>query len=742
MAVFPRIGDRFGRYQIDDQVGQGGMGVVFGATDTAFDRRVALKVVSAQLGDSDEFRIRFDREAAVLARLDSPHVIQIFDYGIEDGCPYLATQYVGGGDLGDLLTARGAMPPQLAARVCAQVADALHDAHLAGIVHRDVKPSNVLLRDADVSELHAYLCDFGIARLANEGLTAPGSVAGTWSYLSPECGRGEFGTPSSDVYALGCLFWACLTGVAPYVGTDVAIAVAHQRSQVRQLVGDDPFTLAANAILARSMAKEPTDRYPDADQLRADLLALTTIPVENVTPGPAEAPAPPGVVPPPPPSSTFPRSAAARSGSTGRTGPGAAAVTAAGPPARRRTGLVVAGAVVAVLLVAGGVVAVTTFGGDDPQPGADPTSSGTPTDDTSGAPERLDEGGPITGDLDGDGLGDVGINYQHPTKKKGVSSTEAITWHSDGSALVDEQSEVIDEDPDKNVLPWSGQLDGDEITDVVALTYIDKQDTVTVTGTTSDGTDIDSSFVYPEKARAYPQGGDVDGDGDDDLLLKVVVPEADSSLILWSELDGSTFAAPETFADLPGDTVEQDVVLGDFDGDQLLDAVVVDSNAGGRAKNRTRTTAEVRSYWGTGSGVEAGPTGTVPANVGARPLAADVDGDEQDELVLGQVRYGNVKIKVAEVSRDRVGRASARGISQAGETAQFTTAYGVADVDGNGFDDIIVVTGGTVVGTAVVQVLTSDGSGLVAKDWATLERPFDAIDGSQEFVDVLGTPPL
>ncbi|MDO9495584.1 MAG: serine/threonine-protein kinase [Nocardioides sp.] len=153
MPLFPRVGDVFGRYRID--------------------RRVALKVVSAALGGSAEFLVRFEREAALLARLNSPHVIAIFDYGERDGCPYLATQYVGGGDLGALIAARGRMPPKLAVEVCAQVADALADAHRAGVVHRDVKPTNVLLRDADTLDLHAYLCDFGIARTDGEGLTAP-----------------------------------------------------------------------------------------------------------------------------------------------------------------------------------------------------------------------------------------------------------------------------------------------------------------------------------------------------------------------------------------------------------------------------------------------------------------------------------------------------------------------------------------------------------------------------------------
>ena len=203
MAQLPRVGDHFGRYLIDNRIGQGGMGVVFGATDTSFDRRVALKVVSAMLGDSPDFRRRFEREASLLARLSSPHVIDIYDYGVQDGCPYIATQFIGGGDLGHLLQSRGAMPPRLAAQVCAQVADALHDAHRAGVVHRDVKPSNVLLRDPDTLDLHAYLCDFGIARTEADGLTVPGSVTGTWSYLSPECGKGASGSPASDIYALG-----------------------------------------------------------------------------------------------------------------------------------------------------------------------------------------------------------------------------------------------------------------------------------------------------------------------------------------------------------------------------------------------------------------------------------------------------------------------------------------------------------------------------------------------------------
>ena len=171
----------------------GGMGVVYAATDTRLDRRVALKLVSGQLAGDPSFVTRFQREAAVLARLDSPHIVAIFDHGEQDGTPYIATQYVGGGDLGALIAGRGALPPQLALRVCAQIAGALADAHRVGVIHRDVKPSNVLLRDPDAAELHAYLCDFGIAQTESEGLTTAGAIAGSWAYLAPERANGDGG---------------------------------------------------------------------------------------------------------------------------------------------------------------------------------------------------------------------------------------------------------------------------------------------------------------------------------------------------------------------------------------------------------------------------------------------------------------------------------------------------------------------------------------------------------------------
>ena len=266
----PRAGDHFGRYLIDAEVGRGGMGVVYRATDTETHRIVALKVVAAELTTSEELRRRFDREAEVLAQLRSPHVIASYGHGTHDGRPYIATQFAAGGDLGALIHQRGPMPARLALRVCAQVADALDEAHRLGVVHHDVKPTNVLLRDADEIDLHAYLCDFGIAHGADDK-HAERLVAGTWSYLAPECGGGEPGTPASDVYSLGCLLWATLSGSPPFRGTDEEIALAHREGPIPQLERDDEFASRVNQILRRTMAKNPADRYHDLDRLRADL---------------------------------------------------------------------------------------------------------------------------------------------------------------------------------------------------------------------------------------------------------------------------------------------------------------------------------------------------------------------------------------------------------------------------------------------------------------------------------------
>ena len=273
MATFPGVNETFGRYEILRLIGRGGMGVVHEARQRDLDRRVALKLLTPELAEDPEFRERFEREARTLAALDSPHIIQVYDAGEQDGVLFLATQLVNGRDLSTYLDIEGPVPVDTAVAVMADVAAALADAHDAGVLHRDIKPGNVLLRGSGA--VFAYLCDFGIARTSESTLTRTAQVAGTLAYLAPECHAGESATVASDIYSLGCCLWAALAGEAPYQGqTEYQLAVAHLHQDVPQLEGSDPVTVALNQVLRTSMAKRPVDRYSSARQVEARLRAV------------------------------------------------------------------------------------------------------------------------------------------------------------------------------------------------------------------------------------------------------------------------------------------------------------------------------------------------------------------------------------------------------------------------------------------------------------------------------------
>jgi serine/threonine-protein kinase len=272
MIGFPQAGERFGDFLIESDLGRGGMGVVFRATQVGLNRPVALKVLDPALAGDAEFTQRFEREASILASMSSPHVIQVFGHGRIDDCLYLATQYIAGGDLAQLLRRTGALQPTLALDLTGQVLAALADAHALGVIHRDVKPSNILLTSSG-DRPFAYLADFGIAQNRESGLTRSGVVAGSWAYLAPERHAGEPAAATSDLYSAGCILWACLTGQAPYQGTDVQMAMAHANAPVPQLPGTDPQTVALNTLLARSLAKEPAHRYPSATAFLNDVQA-------------------------------------------------------------------------------------------------------------------------------------------------------------------------------------------------------------------------------------------------------------------------------------------------------------------------------------------------------------------------------------------------------------------------------------------------------------------------------------
>ncbi|WP_103355208.1 serine/threonine-protein kinase [Amycolatopsis sp. CA-128772] len=269
--------EQFGPYRIEGLLGRGGMGEVHRAYDTAHDRVVALKLLSDPFVADEAFRARFRRESQIVARLREPHVIPIHAYGEIDGRLYLDMRLVEGRDLKELLGS-GPLEPGRAAGIVAQVAGALDAAHADGLVHRDVKPSNVLVTNADF----VYLVDFGIARsMTAEGtsITGTGNVIGTLDYMAPE----RFGdapvTGLVDVYALACVFFECLTGRRPFPAEGAAAQMgAHLTAPPPVLSQARPgLPPALDAVVARGMAKRPADRYPTAsafaDAVRAALTA-------------------------------------------------------------------------------------------------------------------------------------------------------------------------------------------------------------------------------------------------------------------------------------------------------------------------------------------------------------------------------------------------------------------------------------------------------------------------------------
>ncbi len=265
--------DAAGRYRLDAKIATGGMGVVWRATDTRLDRQVAVKVLKEEFAADDQFRTRFETEARHAAALHHPNIAGVFDYDASPpgGAPYLVMELVEGEPLSALLVqARNdghAVDPDIVRDLLAQASDGLAAAHAAGIVHRDVKPANLIV----TPQGRVKVTDFGIARAADGvAITRTGAVMGTPQYLSPEQARGEQATPASDVYALGVVGYECLTGQRPFEGeTPVATTLAHLQQPVPALPPEVPADLAA--VITTAMAKSPAERYPDAAAFAAAL---------------------------------------------------------------------------------------------------------------------------------------------------------------------------------------------------------------------------------------------------------------------------------------------------------------------------------------------------------------------------------------------------------------------------------------------------------------------------------------
>jgi streptogramin lyase len=245
------IGSTVAGYRIEAQLGRGGMGVVYRATHLALERPVALKVIASNLVSQEGFRARFLRESQLAASLDHPAVVPIYDSREVDGELIVAMRLVEGGDLRKLLDRGGPLPPERAVALLGQVAEALDAAHAAGIVHRDVKPQNVLI-EGD----RAFLSDFGLAKaLGESGAASSASVVGTVEYMSPEQWRGSRVGPPTDVYSLGCVLYEALTGVAPFGR--------------REEDTEPEMPAGLDAVIEHAVAKEPGRRFPSAGALIA-----------------------------------------------------------------------------------------------------------------------------------------------------------------------------------------------------------------------------------------------------------------------------------------------------------------------------------------------------------------------------------------------------------------------------------------------------------------------------------------
>ena len=635
----PGIGSRIGPYRIDGLLSQGAMGMVYAGTDTRLHRPVAIKIVMASLAQSSAFLARFEREAAIMARLESPHVIAVYDHGVHEGWPYLVSQYAAGGDLGRLIQQYGGMPTTLAANICAQVADALAAAHAVGVVHRDVKPENVLLRDTNLDRPHVYLGDFGVAHTDSSGLTQPGSVAGTWNYLAPERAEGDPGSPAGDLYALGCLFYETVTGRAPYTGSDVEVALAHLRDDVPQLPGDDEVTRRANVILARVLAKDPSQRPATAVEVRDQLQLLS----------------------------------------------GSSETYAAGATVRTRSGVtrktVAAGTAGAVLLavLAGGGVWLGTRGSAADSPSADPSTA---------AATRA-----VVGDLDGDGKGDVlfgtgfdtvenTFNDQTPdllftSTASGFSAGKAPTTlpqaQVTGDLNGDGKTDLVSVSGDKGA--FQVQTDAEGVPgSMLRIPFWDKVSVVFTADVNGDGRDDvgiaslgdgrnrDFDFDDPgdlslrisvlesqedgswsKTIRMYDapwhngedfltlDPADVDGDGDDDLVYGIEGSDLGAGVFIS---DGDKLT-PQDLT-LPGDADQHysHSIVADLDGDGTPELI-----------GYTASEFSVFEYDDSGTWVATDwkVTGldTNGSHSPSMPVVTDLDGDGDSDLVFTDYDFGD-----------------------------------------------------------------------------------------------------
>ena len=276
----PHLGRVVAGYRIEARVGRGGMGVVYRAHHINLERRAAIKIIAPELAGTEGFRERFNREARIAAALQHPNVVTVYDAGEVDGLLYLAMQYIDGSDLAAVLRAQGRLRPYRAIDVCRQVAAALDAAHGLGLIHRDVKPANVLIEGRT-----AFLTDFGLTkRMGSDpaGLTRAGDVVGTIHYVAPEQIEGGPVDARSDLYSLGCLLFHCLSGEVPFArDSEVAVIYAHLSEPPPRLSAIRPdLPEGLDAVIGKALEKAPERRFATG----ADLLSAARAVIDAAGP--------------------------------------------------------------------------------------------------------------------------------------------------------------------------------------------------------------------------------------------------------------------------------------------------------------------------------------------------------------------------------------------------------------------------------------------------------------------------
>ena len=267
MATGARIGSELAGYRIEAQIGRGGMGIVYRAEQLRLGRKVALKLLAPELAENQGFRARFEHESRLAGVLDHPHIVPLFEAGEVDGLLFISMHYVEGTDLRELLSRDGRLDSERALAIAAQVAGALDAAHGHGLVHRDVKPGNILIAGdapADRPE-HCFLTDFGLTKDTSSPveLTATGTFVGTIDYIAPEQIEGAKPDGRGDQYALACVLFECLTGHPPFPrDEEISVMWAHLQDEPPTVTAERPDLPAAiDAVIARALAKDPKQRY-------------------------------------------------------------------------------------------------------------------------------------------------------------------------------------------------------------------------------------------------------------------------------------------------------------------------------------------------------------------------------------------------------------------------------------------------------------------------------------------------